>query len=258
VVVKEQTRGFRETNVHMLKAILNFLLAIIEFCEVRELLLPQWASIDIAAVCVERISDRKLSEVCKTSLSTACVVSEPSMVILHSLQHLEKNVKSPVAHEEMMKWLRSFCNDFGAAQIGSKIGDIIPILLEVCSIYLFVRFYTDTFCQEMTSSNVKVKREATLTVGAFHVQMGPVFKALCCSLAKPQALKSDLAKCFETYPFDSGTKETTRTRFSLAARNGPSGEGTSSLAIPKTNLFEGLPDDIMVKLVSLLSRLRAL
>jgi hypothetical protein len=138
VVVKEQTRGFRETNAHVLKAIMNFLLAVMEFCESRELLLPQWASIDIADVCVERISDRKLSEVCKTLLSTSCVVSEPSLVILHALQHLEKNVKSPVAHEEMMKWLRSFCNDFGAALIGSKIGDIIPLLLEV-RLYVLVR-----------------------------------------------------------------------------------------------------------------------
>jgi hypothetical protein len=101
----------------------------------------------------------------------------------------------------------------------------------------------------MTSSNVKVKREATLTVGAFHVQMGPGFKALCCSLAKPQTLKNDLAKCFESHPFDSSTRETTRTRISLAAKNRPSGEGVSSLEIPKTNLFEGLADDIMIKLV---------
>lgn len=148
-VVKEQTRGFRETNAHIMKAILNFILAVMEFCEARELLLPQWASIDVANVCVERISDRKLSELCKKLLSTACVVSEPSMVILQALQYLEKTVKSPVAHEEMMKWLRSFCNDFGAVLIGSKIGDIIPLLLEVrfnVFLLLFLTQYNNRKC----------------------------------------------------------------------------------------------------------------
>lgn len=117
--------------MNIMKAILDFLLSIIDFCESRELLLHTWASIDVVKLCVERISDRKLSETCKKCLSSVCVVSEPSATILLMLQHLQKEVKSPVAHEEVLNWLKIFCGEFGAASIGSKIGDIVPLLFEV-------------------------------------------------------------------------------------------------------------------------------
>jgi hypothetical protein len=130
LVVREQTRGFRETNVNIMKAILNLCIAICEFNESKESLLPSWAMKDFATTCVQKISDRKLLNACQQLLSATAVVSSPSSVLQSAFAEL-KNVKSPVAHEEFLKWFQSFCNDFGASCIGRGLSDLIPYLLEV-------------------------------------------------------------------------------------------------------------------------------
>ena len=132
LVVREQTRGFRETNVNIMKAILNFCIAICEFNESKEHVLPTWAMKDMTCVCVQKISDRKLLGACRQLLTATTVVSLPSSVLQCAFAEL-KNVKSPVAHEEFMKWFQSFCDDFGASSIGRGISDLIPFLLEVSS-----------------------------------------------------------------------------------------------------------------------------
>ena len=129
-VVREQTRGFRETNVNIMKAILNMCIAICEFYETKELLLPIWAVNDIASTCVQKISDSKLLSACQQLLSVTAVASLPSSVLESAFAEL-KNVKSPVAHEEFLKWFQLFCNDFGPSSIGCRISYLIPYLLEV-------------------------------------------------------------------------------------------------------------------------------
>ena len=130
LVVREQTRGFRETNVNIMKAILNLCAAICEFNESKENLLPSWAMKDMTSICVQKISDRKLLNACQQLLNATAVVALPFSVVQCSFVEL-KDVKSPVAHEEFLKWFQSFCNDFGAASIGRGISDLIPCLLEV-------------------------------------------------------------------------------------------------------------------------------
>ena len=130
LVVREQTRGFRETNVNIMKAILNMCIAICEFYETKELLLPIWAVNDIASTCVQKISDSKLLSACQQLLSVTAVASLPSSVLESAFAEL-KNVKSPVAHEEFLKWFQLFCNDFGPSSIGCRISYLIPYLLEV-------------------------------------------------------------------------------------------------------------------------------
>lgn len=113
-----------------MKAILNLCIAICEFNESKENLLPIWAMKEMASICVQKISDRKLVSACQQLLSTAAVVSLPFSLLQSVFVEL-KNVKSPVAHEELLKWFQSFCNDFGAPSIGRGISDLIPYLLEV-------------------------------------------------------------------------------------------------------------------------------
>jgi hypothetical protein len=128
--VREQTRGFRETNVNIMKAILNLCIAICEFNESKENLLPIWAMKDISCTCVQKISDRKLLNACQQLLGATVVVSSPSLVLQSAFVEL-KNVKSPVAHEEFLKWFQTFCNEFGASSLGRGLSDLIPYLLEV-------------------------------------------------------------------------------------------------------------------------------
>jgi hypothetical protein len=152
LVVREQTRGFRETNVNIMKAILNLCVAICEFNESKENLLPIWAMKDVASMCVQKISDRKLLSACQQLLSAAAVVSLPFSVLQSAFVEL-KNVKSPVAHEEFLKWFQSFCNEFGAPSIGRAISDLIPYLLEVSvvtrwsgCVYQFAEAHDVSFC----------------------------------------------------------------------------------------------------------------
>jgi len=130
LVVREQTRGFNETNVNIMKAIIQLFIAVCGFVECKENTLVQWAVRDSAAVCVQKISDRKLSDLCKTLLTALCVVALPSSILLASFETI-KSVKSPVAHEEFLKWFQMFCDDFGAATLGPEISEILPYLIEV-------------------------------------------------------------------------------------------------------------------------------
>jgi hypothetical protein len=140
LVVKEHTRAFIETNVNIMKAIIHLLLAVCEYHESKELCLSDWAVRDATGAAVQKISDRKLSASCKNLLSTLCIVSSPATVLLTGKSTL-KEVRSPIAHEEYLKWCQSFCNDFGAAAIGSSIGELIPWLIEVSDAQLFRSYF---------------------------------------------------------------------------------------------------------------------
>lgn len=130
VAVREQTRGFKETNVNIMKVIIELFIAVCEYHESKEKILADWAAKEGTAVCIQKISDRKLSGLCKTLLTSLCVVSSPTLVLLSSCDAL-KEVKSPVAHEEFLKWFQTFCDEFGAASIGSGISKFVPCLLDV-------------------------------------------------------------------------------------------------------------------------------
>jgi len=134
LVVREQTRAFNETNVNIMKAIIQLFIAVCEFNESKECSLSKWAVRDGGAVCVKKISDRKLSGLCQNLLTALCVVSLPSSLVLAAFENL-KSVKSPVAHEEFLKWFLTFCRDFGAESLGPEISEIVPHLIEVSSAY---------------------------------------------------------------------------------------------------------------------------
>lgn len=138
-IVREQTRGFRETNVNIMKAILHLCISVCEYFESKELPLPDWAMRDVASVGVQKISDRKLIASCQKLLSAAASVSVPATYLRTAFEEL-KSVKSPVAHEEFLRWFQTFCTDFGAICIGRGISELIPYFIEVRNV-IPSRFY---------------------------------------------------------------------------------------------------------------------
>ena len=259
LVVREQTRGFRETNVNIMKAILNLCTAICEFNESKENLLPIWAMKEMASTCVQKISDRKLLSACQQLLFAAAVVALPSSVLQSAFVEL-KNVKSPVAHEEFLKWFQSFCNEFGASSLGRGISDLIPYLLEVSVVGRVNGCFSVDVCsplfslQELGSLNAKVKRETISCFAILHRQIGPSLKALVLSLAKPQSFKDQLQKCFEENPYEPSLSLTQWTRSSIAgriAKREGNAEPDIVLEIPTFDLMSVLPADILIKLVRL-------
>jgi len=130
VVVGEHTRAFKETNVNIMKAIIQLFLAISECHETIERTITPWEMKSGVGVAVSKIADKKLSTMCKSLLTEMCVVYHPHEVLLEGFRYL-KGVKSPIAHEEYLGWIQIFCRDFGASSIGSGLTDLIPLLLEV-------------------------------------------------------------------------------------------------------------------------------
>jgi hypothetical protein len=130
MLVKEHTRGFRETNFNVTRAILEFFLALCNFHEKARQPFLEWAAFDGATLAAEKIGDKKLSALAKALLTELCVVHKPSSVQSTCYATMGK-IKAPLAHEEFIKWINQFCNEFGAAAMGSGINESVSFLLEV-------------------------------------------------------------------------------------------------------------------------------
>lgn len=131
VVVKEHTRGFKETNVNIMKAIFQLFLAVCGYHESKEQVLPTYLAEEGARLTVAKLSDKKLSSLGPNLLSALCVVCQPFHVLEAACAALE-NAKAPLAHEEFLRWFQAFCVDFGvSAGLGAQLGKLIPWLLSV-------------------------------------------------------------------------------------------------------------------------------
>jgi cytoskeleton-associated protein 5 len=233
-IVREHTRGFNETNVNIMKGIVQLFIAMCDVHEKMECLMNDWSAKAGTSVAVAKISDKKASDGCKSLLSALCVVCAPHTILLAALEAVQ-TVKTPVAHEELLKWIAVFCGEFGAAVLGPHLGDLIPFIL-----------------LEVVSSNPKVKRESLVALGVIHAQLGGQFRALVLSLAKGPV--RDLVEgCLDSYPFDSSQVTSEWPKISLAIVNSPHNSNSQSglvLDIPKTDLIEELSEDTLLKLNS--------
>ena len=134
VLVKEHTRGFKETNVNVTKSIMELCLALCD-CHEREMCpLPTWAARDMATLSCSKISDKKLSPMSKALLTAACVVQLPHLVVGQSCATMA-HIKSPLSQEEFLKWMKTFAAEFGAASIGPGLSEVIIFLSEVRRVF---------------------------------------------------------------------------------------------------------------------------
>ena len=135
VLVKESTSSFKESNFNVSKAILNFFVALFEDVYMKLTKVPDSFLIAPAVkVAVEKMSDRKLSEASISCLDSLCVIKDPQKVILPLIKNISE-IKSPLAHEAILNWFKSFCTDFGAALLSGSMQDILAWILSV-------RFFT--------------------------------------------------------------------------------------------------------------------
>jgi hypothetical protein len=254
IVVKENTRSFKETNVNVMKAIIQLVDAVCVYHEAAEVVIDKWIVIDAVDMAIQKLSDKKLLDACKSLLSSACTVCHPHVVLQSSVAVLSK-VKSPIIHEEYLKWFNTFCQDFGAMTLGTGLSDIVPWLLEVSS---FCRFLRDIFLaishhdniKESKSSTIKTKREAIACFGTIHKQLGPTFKALTLTLATSQDLHNMLEECFNANPYDASYRNHDWKSQCIALRSANGNvESTLVLEVPKTDLFAILPDDCLTNMV---------
>jgi hypothetical protein len=130
LIVSEHTRDFKETNVNIMKSVIRLFLSVYEVHEAAEVPVSTWVASRGIDVSVGKIADKKLTDGCRLLLTELCVVHRPFLVISNAFGRL-KTSKSPLAHEEFLKWMGTFCHLFGAFAMGSNLSDILPFLIEV-------------------------------------------------------------------------------------------------------------------------------
>lgn len=130
VLVKEHTRGFQETNVNVSKSIMELCIALCDCHEKEGCPMLTWAARDMATFSCSKISDKKLCPMSRALLISACVVQMPHLIIGQACATMA-HIKSPVSHEEFLKWMKMFAVEFGAASIGPGLKDTIVFLSEV-------------------------------------------------------------------------------------------------------------------------------
>lgn len=130
VLVKEHTRGFKETNINVSKSIMELFLALCDCHEKMSYPLPTWASREMSILACSKISDKKLSPLSKSVLMSACVVQSPHVILGQSFASMSQ-VKAPVAQEEFLNWMLAFSNEFGAAAIGPGLKETVMFVSEV-------------------------------------------------------------------------------------------------------------------------------
>lgn len=241
VAVKEHTRGFRETNVNVIKAVLHFFVSVCDLHYRCNAPLTSSSMVDIVAVSVEKIADRKLSGLSKVLLTNACLVSLPLAVVKAMAAKVEK-VKSPLPHEECQRWFTSFCNDFGATSLGNGVKDVVDWLLK-----------------EASSSNVKVRKATFNSIGRLHVELGPIFKALLLSQCQ-DSMRDQLEKTMNSNPHDLSFASADWPKVSIVGRASGSGEPRGDgeqtgdmdlgLEIPRMDLFASIPADCLARMAS--------
>lgn len=130
VLVKEYTKGFKESNFNLMKAIMELFLIMFEAHAKLKKAPELWICKASTRVAVEKIFDRKFSQLAPNVLTQLCVVRMPWTIISISLKSVD-NIKSPLAHEALVKWFIGFCEDFGVATLGGNVKDFVKWLMKV-------------------------------------------------------------------------------------------------------------------------------
>jgi hypothetical protein len=131
ILVKESSSSFKESNFNVTKSIVLFFTALFADVYKRLSKAPEsYLYAPVTKVAVEKVSDRKLSEVSMSCINSLCVVKDPQKVMLLVLKYISE-IKSPLAHESLLLWFKTFCIDFGVTALSGCLQDILVWILSV-------------------------------------------------------------------------------------------------------------------------------
>lgn len=131
VLVKESTSSFKESNFNVSKSII--VLFNTWFVDVFAKLTrapESYLYTPAVKICTEKLFDRKLSEASILCLKSLCIVKDPPRVISLTIKYVS-DIKSPLAHEALLSWFKTFCIDFGASSLSESLQDILAWILSV-------------------------------------------------------------------------------------------------------------------------------
>jgi hypothetical protein len=234
-VVKEYTKGFRESNFNIVKAVMELMIALCGIHARKEEPFPDWASVDCTFLSLDKISDKKLSDCSLTLLNDLCTVRDPKQIITSALSRVS-TIKAPMAHEAFLKWMNSFCVDFGTSILTAELKNMVPQLLKECE-----------------NSNIPVRKAALSILGEMHSQLGPTFRALVLSCAS-DSTKAAVEKACEANHFDPRAGKEGRSRRCVVLRLFTGDDGAENvlqaIEVPKTDLVAEIGMDCIAKMGS--------
>jgi len=130
VIVKNNTKQFKDSNFNILKAICQLFMAVCDLYQSLDLPLDIWMCKDATTVCVAKVADKKFSQIAPPLLSRLCEVQLPEIILYFSIADIGR-IKSPVPHEGLLGWTEQFCLEFGGHAIGGVLKNVIAWVSKV-------------------------------------------------------------------------------------------------------------------------------
>lgn len=130
VFVKTHTKGFKESNFNVARAIMELLIALCSNHLAEAVQFPSWATKDGVRLAIEKVADKKLASSSKELLTCLLSVQHPSQLLPSAFAQLD-GIRSPVAHESFLIWFKGAIDDFGARILASELNEIIQFLSKV-------------------------------------------------------------------------------------------------------------------------------
>ena len=135
VLIRDCTKSFKESNFNVAKSLLD-IFGVIFSIHSQLLKAPEyWLYFPGTKLAVEKVGDRKLSGASSSCLNSICTAKDPKKVLAVAVKTIN-DIKSPLVHEALLGWFKSFCIDFGAASLEQGIQDCLMWVLKVrsCSV----------------------------------------------------------------------------------------------------------------------------
>ncbi|KAL7540754.1 hypothetical protein ACHAXR_010359, partial [Thalassiosira sp. AJA248-18] len=235
VLVRDCTKSFKESNFNVAKALIELFTAIFDI-HMQLVKAPEsYLYIPATKIAVEKVGDRKLCGASSLCLHTICTVKDPQRVLAVAVKTVG-DVKSPLVHEALLGWFKTFCIDFGASSLSNGMQDSLTWILKECE-----------------SNNMKVRKSALDVMGVLNSQLGPVLQAF---VKSKDIQNSAFEKVFSDNPHDtndqSGERKmkcVTLSAPSNASQQGSSRSNASSiLSIPTTDIVGSLKSDCLSRI----------
>eukprot|EP00984_Skeletonema_dohrnii_P004885 scaffold1721_cov119-Skeletonema_dohrnii-CCMP3373.AAC.3 len=235
VLVKACTKSFQESNFNVAKAILELFKVLFNIHAERQTAPESFFYAPIVKLAAEKIGDRKLTVSSSSCLDSICIVKDPQRV-LHVATKAVDGVKSPLVHEALLVWIKTFSVNFGLAALSQGVKDVLVWILKECE-----------------NNNMKVKNAARDVLGEIYTQLGPVLESFVKSSDVSSSVSSLVEKVFKDNVHDPNANQVERKLkcVTMSSSNGPKGgsgrggNASSMLAVPTTDLMSALKSDCL-------------
>ncbi len=235
VLVKACTKAFQESNFNVAKAILELCKVLFNIYADRQAAPEAFLYVPVVKLAAEKIGDRKLSASSSSCLDSICIVKDPQRVLQVATKAVD-GVKSPLVHEALLVWIKSFSLNFGLTALSQGVKDVLFWILKECE-----------------SNNMKVKNAARDVLGEMYTQLGPVLESFVKSSNVSSSVSSMVEKAFKDSAYDPKANQVERKMkcITMSSSNdtsgssGKKGNASSMLALPTTDLMSALKSDCL-------------